>query len=295
MPVISVRRTPRPFAAVSILALGLALGMSLGGCNRPSMSDVTGSIGGSDSLPTSDAALRQYAEEWGRRYDTNRTDKRIGMNYARALRALRQQSQAVAVLRGLAITNPRDMEVLGAYGKALADDGKLQEASKVLENAHTPERPNWSILSAQGSVADQLGDHERAREYYGAALKIRPNDPIAMSNLGLSYALSRNLPTAEATLRSASDQPGADMRVRQNYALVLALQGKFAEAEQVLRRDLSSADAASNVPEIRRMISQSNSWSAIRKVDGKADGKALAKPAPAKAKGGALTAAPEEG
>lgn len=282
-------------AAVSVLALGLALGLGLGGCNRASMSDVTGSIGGADSLPNNDAALRQYAEEWGRRYDSNQRDKRTGMNYARALRALTQHSQAVAVLRGLALTHPRDLEILGAYGKALADDGKLQEAAKVLENAHTPERPNWSILSAQGSVADQLGDHERAREYYNSALKIRPNDPVAMSNLGLSYALSRNLPTAEATLRSAADQPGADMRVRQNLALVLGLQGKFSEAEQVLRRDLSPVDAASNVAEIKRMISQSNTWSAIRKVDGKADGKAVAKPAPAKAKGGALTAAPEEG
>lgn len=270
----SVRDRARPSRVISLVALGLALGMGVGACNRPSMSDVTGSIGGSDSLPASNAALRQYAEEWGRRYDGAQTDKRTGMNYARALRALGQHSQAVAVLRGLAITHSRDMEVLGAYGKALADDGKLQEASKVLANAHTPERPNWSILSAQGSVADQMGDHERAREFYKSALKMRPNDPAVLSNLGLSYALSRDLTQAESTLRSAVAQPGADVRVRQNLALVLALQGKFAESEDMSRRDLSSADAASNVAEIRRMISQSNTWSAIRKADGKPGAKA---------------------
>jgi len=280
---ISRRNSSRPISFVSVIALGLALGTGLGGCNRPSMGDVTGSIGGSDSLPNSEAALRQYAEEWGRRYDSNRRDKRVAMNYARALRALTQHSQAVAVLRGLAITYPRDMQVLGAYGKALADDGKLQEAAKVLENAHTPERPNWSILSAQGSVADQLGDHERAREYYTSALKMRPNDPTVLSNLGLSYALSRNLPNAETTLRDAVAQPAADMRVRQNLALVLALQGKFGEAEEVSRRDLAPADAASNVAEIRRMISQSNTWSTIRQVD--------RKPAVGKAKGAAARAA----
>lgn len=270
MPAFSAAKRPRPvLAALSIAALGLAMGMSLGGCNRPPMSDVTGSIGGADSLPNSDAALRQYAEEWGRRYDSDRANKRVAMNYARALRALTQHSQAVAVLRGLAITHPRDMEVLGAYGKALADDGKLQEAAKVLENAHTPERPNWSVLSAQGSVADQMGDHERARDYYNAALKMRPDDPTVLSNLGLSYALSRNLPTAESTLRRAAGQPAADIRVRQNLALVLALQGKFGEAEEVSRRDLGPADAASNVAEIRRMISQSNTWSTIRQFDRK--------------------------
>lgn len=275
MPAFSVAKRPRPvLAALSIAALGLAMGMGLGGCNRPSMSDVTGSIGGADSLPNSDAALRQYAEEWGRRYDSDRANKRVAMNYARALRALTQHSQAVAVLRGLAITHPRDMEVLGAYGKALADDGKLQEAARVLENAHTPERPNWSVLSAQGSVADQMGDHERARDYYNAALKIRPDDPTVLSNLGLSHALSRNLPTAESTLRQAAGKPAADIRVRQNLALVLALQGKFGEAEEVSRRDLGPADAASNVAEIRRMISQSNTWSTIRQFDRKPAAKA---------------------
>ncbi len=283
MPAFSVRNRARPLRVISIVAFGIALGLGIGGCNRPSMGDVTGSIGGSDALPSSEAALRQYAEEWGRRYDANQTDKRIGMNYARALRALSQHTQAVAVLRGLAITNSRDMEVLGAYGKALADDGKLQEAAKVLANAHTPERPNWSILSAQGSVADQMGDHERAREFYNSALKMRPNDPAVLSNLGLSYALSRNLPQAESTLREAIAQPGADMRVRQNLALVLALQGKFAEAEDISRRDLSQADAASNVAEIKRMISQSNTWSAIRQVDRKTGAKArAAAPAPDK-------------
>ncbi|MDE2362659.1 MAG: tetratricopeptide repeat protein [Hyphomicrobiales bacterium] len=231
------------------------------------MSDVTGSIGGQDAMPKGDVALRQYAEEMGRRYDANKADRRVAIDYAQALRKLSQHAQAVAVLQQLAVRYPKDMEVLGLYGKALADDGRLQEAAKVLENAHTPDRPNWSVLSAQGSVADQLGDHAQAQSYYGAALKIRPNEPAVLSNLGLSYALSRNLPRAETTLRTAVAQPGADIRVRQNLALILALEGKFDEAQQVSQRDLAPIDAASNVEAIRRMISQSNTWRDIQKVD----------------------------
>ena len=52
-----------------------------------------------------------------------------------------------------------------------------------------------------------------------------------LSNLGLSYALSRNLDLAEQTLRLAADQPGADARVRANLAMVLGLKGRFADAE----------------------------------------------------------------
>ena len=87
-------------------------------------------------------------------------------------------------------------------------------------------------------VADQLGDHLKAQEYYAAALKIVPNQPQVLSNLGLSYALSKQLPLAETTLQQAVAQPGSDIRVRQNLALVLALEGKFSTAQEISERDL---------------------------------------------------------
>jgi len=81
-----------------------------------------------------------------------------------------------------------------------------------------------------------------------------------LSNLGLSYALSRNLPKAEATLRRAVARPGADPRVRQNLALVVGLQGRFAEAETIARADLPPDEAAANVVYLKQMISDHNDW-----------------------------------
>ena len=271
------------------LALTLALvvsGVGLGGCAKGALHDVTGSIGGDVAPPTNEAQLRQFSEEWGRRYEADRTNKRVAMTYARALRALSQTAQAVAVLQGLAIQNAKDQEVLAAYGKALSDAGQLAQAAEVLQNAHTPERPNWSVLSAQGAVADKRGDHGQAQRYYQAALKIRPGEATVLSNLGLSYALNRDLKLAEDTLRQAAAAPGADIRVRQNLALALALQGKFAEAEDWSRRDLAAIDAAANVAAIRRMIAQSNTWRDIQTFDRKA---AKSKTAPSAA------AAPADG
>ena len=180
------------------------------------------------------------------------------------------------------------MDVLAAYGKSLADAGRLQEAADVLARAHTPERPDWSVLSAQGSIADQLGHHEEARDYYQTALKIRPNEPTVLSNLGLSYALSKQLPHAEQTLLTAAAQPAADTRVRQNLALVLALQGKFEEAESWSRHDLSPIDAAANVASIRQMIAQSNSWREIQSYGARAR-KDTPQAPPAARRVGALT------
>ncbi len=248
-----------------LCAVAFAAVIGLSGCNKTSMGDFSATFhGSSTTVPTDEGQLRRFAEDWGQRYDRNPKDRTAALTYAKALQALDQNQQAVAVLQGLAINYPEDMKVLGAYGKALADAGNVQQAAEVLRKAHTPERPDWSILSTQGSLADRLGDHDAARGYYEQALKIRPNEPTVLSNLGLSYALAKNLPRAEETLRLAASQPSADMRVRQNLALVLALQGKFPEAEEWSRRDLSGVDAAQNVASIRQMISQSDTWRDIQ-------------------------------
>lgn len=276
-------RSPRRAAS----ALAICAVLALCGCSK-TIDDVTGSIGLADTakLPSDEGRLRRFAEQWGRRYDADPKDKTVALTYARALHALDQNAQAVAVLQGLAIRYPEDLKVLGAYGKALADAGRLREAADVLARAHTPERPDWSVLSAQGSIADQLGNHEEARGYYQSALKIRPNEPAVLSNLGLSYALSKQLPQAEQTLLFAAGQPAADMRVRQNLALVLALEGKFDQAEDWSRRDLPPIDAAANVAAIRQMISQSNTWRDIQSFSG---AKPKPQPAQQRARLGALT------
>lgn len=259
----------RGFLPRATLLTALALAMPVAGCKTmANFGDVTGSL--RSEMPQEPNALRAYSEEWGKKYDAKPGDKTAAMNYGRSLRALQQNAQAVAVLQSLALKMPNDMEVLGEYGKALGDAGSLKEAADVLSRAHTPERPNWRILSAQGTVADQMNEHEQAQGYYSAALKIVPNEPSVLSNLGLSYALGKNLPRAEETLKLAAAQPRADQRVRQNLALVLALEGKFKEAEQVSAQDLGAQDAAANVASIRNMIAQSSTWKDIQQMNGKA-------------------------
>jgi Flp pilus assembly protein TadD len=150
--------------------------------------------------------------------------------------------------------NPHSKVVLGEYGRALAEAGDYEQALDVLGRAHSPDQPDWHVLSAQGAVLDQMGRHEEAQRYYLTALKIVPDEPSVLSNLGLSYALSKDLPDAETTLRRATAHNAADPRVRQNLALVVGLQGRFAEAEQIAAADLSPELAAANVAYLRKML-----------------------------------------
>jgi Flp pilus assembly protein TadD len=248
-------------------AVAAALGLSVAGCMTTGNSDITGSIGGGGSssnasanantpAPRSDAEWRRSLDVWGDRYKEDPGNIEAAMNYAKALRATGQRAQAVAVLEQASMRNPKDMPLLGAYGRALADAGDYEQALKVLDRAHTPDNPDWRILNAQGAVLDQLGRHDEAQRHYSSALKIVPGEPSVLSNLGLSYALTKDLKRAESTLRLAVNAPNAAPKVRQNLALVVGLQGRFAEAEKIAASDLPPDQAAANIDYLRVMLAQ---------------------------------------
>jgi len=249
-------RTIEPFRWFSPVAFVLALG--LGGCQTTQPMDTTGSSAIAASRADGDS--RRTADVWGERYRANNADAEAAINYAQALRSNGQRQQAVAVLEAASMQNPKDMPLLGAYGRALADVGNYKQALDVLNRAHAPDQPDWRILSVQGAVLDQMGRHEEAQRYYATALKIVPDEPSVLSNLGLSYALSKDLVRAESTLRRAAAQSRVDPRVRQNLALVVGLQGRFSEAEGISRADLPSDEAAANVAYLRQMLAQQNGW-----------------------------------
>jgi Flp pilus assembly protein TadD len=232
------------------------MGAGLGGCQT--MADITGSITGKPELSNS-ADPQSAAEFYGDRYRANPKDADAALAYGQALRSNGQRAQAAAVLEQATIANPGNKALLAAWGRALADNGNFQQAFDVLSKAHSPDNPDWRILSVQGTTLDQLGRHEEARRYYASALKIAPGEPSVLSNLGLSYMLSKELPKAEESLRQAYASTRADGRVRQNLALVIGLQGRFAEAESIVKADLPAEEAAANVAYLKQMLNRKDS------------------------------------
>ncbi|KJC54594.1 hypothetical protein UB31_02855 [Bradyrhizobium sp. LTSP849] len=242
----------RLLASASLIAVVAA---SLGGCTAMSkLSDVTGSIGPKAEAAPTDPA--RAVEAYGERYRANPKDADAALAYGQALRTNGQRAQAAAVLEQATIANPGNKPLLAQYGRALADNGNFQQAFDVLSKAHSPDNPDWRLLSVQGTALDQMGRHEEARSYYASALKIAPGDPGVLSNLGLSYMLSRDLPKAEDALRQAYASPRANARVRQNLGLVVGLQGRFTEAETIVKADLPPDQAAANVAYLKDMLSR---------------------------------------
>ncbi len=254
-------------ASAAMLVLGLC------SCQTAGDLDVTGSLGDKAEASNSPDPRRDL-DTYRDRFRANPKDVDLALQYAKALRATGQKSQAVAVLEKAIADQPGNKALLGGYGRALADNGNFQQAFDVLGRAHTPADPDWRILSAQGSVLDQLGRHEEARQYYASALKIVPEDPSVLSNLGLSYLLSKDLPKAEEALRRANGNKDADPRVRLNLAVVVGLQGRMSEAESIAKADRPPEEAQANVAYLRRLLSrQENAHAEIDKKPTAATGR----------------------
>ena len=83
-----------------------------------------------------------------------------------------------------------------------------------------------------------------------------PDDPSVLSNLGLSYLLSKDLPMAEETLRRAQKRAPGDTRVRTNLAVVVGLQGRQSEAETIVKADLPPDQGTANVAALKRLLAR---------------------------------------
>jgi len=240
----------RLFAPVTLAGV---LAFALIGCQTTEQAETTAAPG----------AASHGANHWrhaaaGSSHRADPNDPAAALRHAQSLRESGQGWQAVAVLERALQRNPKHVGVLTGYGRALAAVGDYQRAFDALDRAHTFDRPDWRILSVQGAVLDQMGRHEEAQRYYGTALRMAPNEPSVLSNLGLSYALSKDLVRAETTLRKAATQSRVEPSIRQNLALVMGLQGRLSEADGGVAASLWSDEAAAN--SLRRMLARQNGW-----------------------------------
>lgn len=254
---------PRRSRALLAAAMVAILGGSLAGCVTANSGDpmTTGSIPQGGQQGTS--------EEWTQRYQASPDDPAVAIGFASVLRRDGRAQQAVEVLQRAMVQNQKSVAVASAYGKALAEAGAFQEALRVVREANSPRTPDWRLTSAEGAIQDQLGNPQEARRLYDDALRIAPDEPSVLNNLGLSYLLTNELPKAEKTLRQAANSPRADARVRQNLALVIGLQGRFDEATRVASQDLPQEQAKANIAYLRSMLSQPNTWKQLKQTDHK--------------------------
>ena len=109
-----------------------------------------------------------------------------------------------------------------------------------------------------------MGRNAEARQLYEQALITAPQEASLHANLGLSYAMTGELPAAERSLKRATTLPGAGGKIRQNLALVIGLQGRFEEARAIYAQELPPESVESNMAYIRALLTQQDRWEVIK-------------------------------
>ena len=186
----STRSRSARLCVSAVLAAGIAV--TAAGCQTTRTADTTGSIPIA-AADRPDADWRRDIAVYEQQYRTDPGNAEVAMRLCAG--APRHRSARAGRGRARTGLDPQSAQPGAAWRlrPRARRVGNYAQAFDVLGRAHTPDQPDWRILSAQGTVLDQMGRHAEAQRYYASALKIVPEEPSVLSNLGLSYALSKDL------------------------------------------------------------------------------------------------------
>ncbi|MBD8065693.1 tetratricopeptide repeat protein [Devosia sp. PTR5] len=250
------KTTIRALRAV-LLAGAAALALSACASNR-------GQMGATDFSGMPAAQTQQVLGQLTARYKANPKDRAVAIQYAAALRAAGQPQQASAALEQAMAAYPGDIDISIAYAKALTASGRFEQSLGVLDNVIRPDAPDWNALLVKGATLDQMGRNAEARNAYAQAQVMAPGEASIETNIGLSYAMTDELPAAEQHLRRAVQMRGAGSKTRQNLALIVGLQGRFDEARALYAAELPPEEVEANMAYVRALLTQQNRWDRIQ-------------------------------
>jgi Flp pilus assembly protein TadD len=203
---------------------------------------------------------------WAREVDVDPTDNDARLKLAKALRALGKFNEAGAAADQVLVLQPNNYEALleSARAKLGANQGfyAIDDAQRAAALAPT----DWRPVSLLAVALEQSERDPEALAAHEKALALAPNNAATLTNLGMFYATHGDPAKAEPLLRKAAAAQGAGAQERQNLALVLGLEGRFAEAEQLERQDLPPAVVDNNLAYLRAATdpARPHTWDSLR-------------------------------
>jgi Flp pilus assembly protein TadD len=225
---------------------GLAPGASIATASTPK-----GGAAGNSAQSQSD--LEKAIEYWGEEHKKNPADLKAGLAFARNLKAAGRKHEAMGVLQSTSLLHGDSRELASEYGRLALDLGQVQVASNLLTMADDPAKPDWRVISARGTVLAKQGKFAEAIPFYERALQLSPGRASVLNNLALAYTGNGQAAKGEQYLRMAQAK-ARDPKVEHNLALVLGLQGKHAEAEQVAKASLPPETAGADATYLRQLV-----------------------------------------
>ncbi|HEX3070569.1 MAG TPA: tetratricopeptide repeat protein [Thermoanaerobaculia bacterium] len=164
---------------------------------------------------------------------------------------------AVALLAPLAAT--KNPDVLNAYGVALSDQKKSQQAREQFERALSLDANSAPALQNLGILSLREGDVRAALSYLNRALALNPKLPLALNTLGVAYAQTNDLSRAVDAWNRAVQVDPRQYDALYNIGMVEARAGRPEEARRAFTQYIETAPKSSHAADIaaaRKMLAQ---------------------------------------
>lgn len=207
------------------------------------------------------------ANFWANEYQKDATRLDVTVSFMQALRGIGSHERVREIAAAAAPIHPDSYELYLELGRSYMAQNKVQEAAQAfLRSADLAPASEAAPLAALGLAFDRLEDHAQAQQAYEYALAREPNRVSTLSNYGLSLALTGQLEAAETALRKAVASADADVRVRQNLALILGLQGRFDDMRAV-DPNAPPRSIEANQRALRDMIAPNANFDGLQRLD----------------------------
>jgi Flp pilus assembly protein TadD len=214
------------------------------------------------------------AQFWSNQLSIDPMDADAGLKLASALRAMGEWDKASDTAQDVTIRHPDNLDAYLDFARAEIGGGNGFNAIQPLGQALALAPRDWRPLSLLGVAYEQVGRDDDAAQAYKTALNFAPANPAVMTNLAMFKLGKGDAAGAEALLRQAVVLPGAGKQARQNLAYVLGREGRFDDAEKLMRQDLPPAEVNNNLNYLKAAFAKpvetpapSRTWDAL-KTDG---------------------------
>jgi Flp pilus assembly protein TadD len=180
-------------------------------------------------------------------FDHDPTNAALGLDLSNAERTLGRYQEAADTAHAVLLFAPNNTDALLAAARAHISGNNAFYAIEPLKQLSALKPNDWQAWSLLGVAYDQTKRPADAQVAWQTALKLSPNNPAVLTNLAMARLSADDLAGAEPLMRLAVAQKASTLQERQDLALVLGLEGKLPEAEQLMRQDLPPEVADANM------------------------------------------------
>jgi Flp pilus assembly protein TadD len=187
-------------------------------------------------------ALWAYIEASELEPDAIEPHTRIGLLQLEA-----DPDRAAAIFADVLEKDPDSAAAHFGLGLAFISLNEPDKAFLELVRADELQRNNPAILSARGSLEEQMGRRESALVLLRRAYRLRPDDPNIMNNLGVTLLLDEQLEEATEVFERATLLYPEDIVLQNNLGLAYGLSMEYERAFRAFSKGSDERNAHNNL------------------------------------------------